>query len=33
MTLAGYAAWPQVADTVIEALHILCQQEESPGFR
>jgi hypothetical protein len=31
--LPGDAAWPQVADTVIEALHILCQTEESPGFR
>jgi len=31
--LSGYAAWPKVADTVIEAIHILCQKEESHGFR
>ena len=33
VTLSGDAAWPQVADPVIEALHILCQKEESSGFR
>ena len=33
VTLSGYAAWPQVADTVIQAIHILCQKEESQGFR
>jgi hypothetical protein len=33
VTLSGYAAWPKVADTVIEALRILCQKEESQSFR
>jgi hypothetical protein len=33
VTLSGYAAWPNVADTVIEVIHRLCQQEDSQGFR
>ena len=33
VTLSGYAESPKVADTVIEAIPILCQKEESHGFR